>query len=703
MNPILPTVAAWSYGIAGSAYAAFTLYLAFGWRAGLHGRAMIVAAALTAIWALIELAFTIVQAPSLQALGAFLDVLRIGAWYAFLLLAIRRPRESASIADTRSVSGLMLVAAALVVTGVVAEIAAELEWNPLGDSGRFALFDALARYVFGLVLVELLFRNVSEDTRWSVKPLCLGLAAAFIFDLYLSADALLFNRVDVDAWSVRGFVHAMVLPLMAVSAIRNRAWTFGITLSRQVVLHSTALIVTGIYLLFIAAAGYYIRYFGGSWGRALQVALVFAALLALGAMVFSGSIRAKLRVIVSKHFFSYRYDYRDEWLRFTQALSARDGRHELGQDVIRGLADLAESPAGSLWLRDAAGRHFVQSARWNTPAESAVEPVGSTFVQFLRETGWVVNLEEFRSTPERYHGVELPLWLSELPNAWLIIPLANGAEMIGFVVLATARTRIDINWEVNDVLKTAARQAASFLGQMQATEALLEARKFDAFNRMSAFVVHDLKNIVAQLSLMLKNAERHQENPEFQKDMLMTVDHAVERMKQLMMQLREGTTPVDAPQGVDVAAVIGRIARSKAGQLPVPEVRLEERVIAKGHEDRLERVIGHLVQNAIDATDESGRVWIRLARQDGLALIEVGDNGRGMSPEFVRERLFKPFQTTKPTGMGIGAYESFQYVQELGGSVKVDSAVSAGTCVRLLLPAFELTDRVMLADRKEVA
>jgi len=171
----------------------------------------------------------------------------------------------------------------------------------------------------------------------------------------------------------------------------------------------------------------------------------------------------------------------------------------------------------------------------------------------------------------------------------------------------------------------------------------------------------------------------------------------------LMLQLREGTTPVEAAQGVDISALINRIAHAKASHQPVPEVKVEERVIAKGHEDRLERVIGHLVQNAIDATDERGRVWIRLARQDGMALIEVGDTGRGMSAEFVRERLFKPFQTTKPTGMGLGAYESFQYVQELGGSVKVDSAPGEGTRVRLLLPQFERSDRAMLSDRKEVA
>jgi putative PEP-CTERM system histidine kinase len=321
--------------------------------------------------------------------------------------------------------------------------------------------------------------------------------------------------------------------------------------------------------------------------------------------------------------------------------------------------------------------------------DDAIEPTDGSLARFLLTNRWVINLEEFRSSPERYAELHVPPWLAEVPGAWLVVPLATGSDLIGFVILATARTQVDVNWEVNDLLKTAGRQAASYLGQMQATEALLEARKFDAFNRMSAFVVHDLKNIVSQLSLMVKNAERHRDNPEFQQDMLMTVEHAVERMKQLMMQLREGTTPVDAPQGVDLADVVRRIQRNKSGQQPVPELQLEEGVAAKGHQDRLERVIGHIVQNALDATQRNGRVWIKLTRENGQAVVEIGDTGHGMTPEFVRDRLFKPFQTTKQTGMGIGAYESFQYVQELGGRIGVDSAPNVGTRVRLLLPLFE--------------
>ena len=617
------------------------------------------------------------------------DLARFATWSIFLLLLVE-PQRRGTERQIRS-GWLLLLVAAITVWGVLARIVLWFPPEGGGNAGRFLLMDSLAAAVLSLVLLEQLYRNVPESSRWSIKPMCIGLGGAFMFDIYLFADALLFGRIDADVWSVRGFVYALAAPLVGMSVARNRTERFRVALSRHVVFHSTTLLAAGVYLLFVAAAGYYVRHFGGEWGRAMQAALLFAGLLLLGLVVFSASSRAKVRVLVSKHFFSYRYDYREEWLRFTKALSTEDDQIELGQHVVNALADLVESPGGGLWLRDANGLTYRQTARWNMAPLAATESVDGPLASFLATSGWVINTEEYRSSPLRYGGIALPAWLAEAANAWLIIPLATSGGLVGFVVLCTARTPIDVNWEVNDLLKTAGRQAASYLGQMQATEALLEARKFEAFNRMSAFVVHDLKNIVAQLSLMIKNAERHRDNPEFQQDMLMTVEHSVERMKQLMMQLREGTTPVDAPRRVELAEVVGRIARAKASQEPAPSLAVEEAVAALGHEDRLERVIGHLVQNAIDATDKEGRVWIRVARESGEALIEVGDTGHGMAPEFIRDRLFKPFQTTKQTGMGIGAYESFQYVQELGGRVLVDSTPEVGTSVRLLLPMFKGT------------
>jgi putative PEP-CTERM system histidine kinase len=224
------------------------------------------------------------------------------------------------------------------------------------------------------------------------------------------------------------------------------------------------------------------------------------------------------------------------------------------------------------------------------------------------------------------------------------------------------------------------------MGYLRATESLLEARKFDAFNRMSAFVVHDLKNLVAQLSLMLKNAERHRDNPEFQRDMLATVEHVVGRMNHLMLQLRTGSEPADKPRVTDIAAVVRRVCEAKA--LARASVDIESAQLPTlAHEDRLDHVIGHLVQNALDATAGGGSVNVRLRSEEAFVILEVADTGVGMTAEFVRDRLFKPFETTKAGGMGIGVYESTQYVQSLGGRIDVDSTPGAGTRVRLSLPA----------------
>ena len=534
-----------------------------------------------------------------------------------------------------------------------------------------------------------MFRNVPQDSRWNAKPISLALAGSFAFDLYLYSQAAIFGKVDADAYGIRGAVHALMVPLLLISTTRRVDWIGQLRVSRRAAFHSATLLISGAYLIFVSGVGYYVKYFGGDWGRALQLGLVFISLIVLSVLALSGSVRARLRVFLNKNFFRYRYDYREEWLKFTAALSAQNTPQEMGQQVVRGLADLVESPGGALWMQSPGTTAFRQAARLNLGDRREPEAAGSPLCEFMARDGRIVNLEEYRSSPRRYVGLALPGWLQSIPRAWLIVPLIVGNDMIGFVVLLGARTRVDVNWEVYDLLRTASRQAASVLAQMVATEALLEVRKFDAFNRMSAFVVHDLKNIVTQLSLMMKNAQRLRANPEFQQDMLLTVENSLERMRQLMAQLREGTTPPGTAFGVDLGGIARRIESAAAGRGRTVEVQIVEPLVARGHEERLERVVGHMVQNALDATEPSGRVWLRLDRDGGQARVEVGDTGHGMAPEFVRERLFKPFQTTKPTGMGIGAYESFQYVQELGGRITVDSAPDQGTRVTMLLPLFE--------------
>jgi putative PEP-CTERM system histidine kinase len=396
-------------------------------------------------------------------------------------------------------------------------------------------------------------------------------------------------------------------------------------------------------------------------------------------------VRSRIRVFISKNFFSYRYDYREEWLRFTSELATASPDGSVLGGSIRALANLVESPAGALWLKDE-DAVFRLAACWNMPRSPAEVPADGPLPAFLHSTNWVVDVTELSSRPDRYSGLQLPEWMARFPMAWLIVALPSQDALIGFVVLARPRTPVEVNWEVLDLLKTASKQAASFLGHVRVTEALVEAKQFDAFNRMSAFVVHDLKNLVAQLSLMLRNADRHASNPEFQRDMLSTIQHVVDRMNHLLLQLRSGTTPVENAKPVDLAPIVERVTTEQAYRGHSIDLKVQPGLRALGHEERLERVLGHLVQNAVDATPAGGQVSICVYEETGNAVIEVADTGHGMTPEFVREHLFRPFQSTKPSGMGIGAYESHRYVTELGGKIIVDSAPGEGTRIRVVLP-----------------
>ena len=703
MNHETASLIAWSMGTAAVSYGLLAVHLiSLGqdWRGNRRVQAMLASVVLAALWAIAGTLFALTGKSILFVSSVLLDTLRYGAWYVFLILLLSPPETDRRF-DRIVPVWLIIAGWAMVTAGIGLHLAISMRFLQASQWVRTELVLGLGLAVVALILLEQVFRNVTDDARWNVKPLCLALLGQFGFDLYLYSDGLLFSRIDADAFAIRGFVHALVIPLLLVATVRSRDWKTKIQLSQKAAFHTATLVFAALYLLLMASVGYYVRFFGGDWGRALQFSLLFVSMLFLGVLVFSGSMRAKLRVLVAKHLFRYRYDYREEWLRFTQTLSSQDSPRAIGQQTIRGLANLVESPAGGLWLKEAGQNVYRMAGRWNIPAIDVSEDGDSSLCRFLVNRGWVINLEEYRTAPGRYAGLEIPEWVYRIPNTWLIVPLMVSHEMTGFVIIASARTRIDVNWEVNDLLRTAGCQAAGFLARMQATEGLLEARKFDAFNRMSAFVVHDLKNIVTQLSLMLRNAERHRDNPEFQQDMLITVEHSVERMRQLMMQLREGTKPQGTACGVQLTDVIERVRQSKMKQGRIVETRIGEPLTTRGHEERLERVIGHLVQNALDATAEDGRVWVSLKRRGDRAVVEVGDTGHGMTEEFIREQLFKPFQSTKQAGMGIGAYESAQYIREVGGELQAESQETIGTRVTMILPLLDAGTRSDLHDTEQ--
>ena len=611
------------------------------------------------------------------------DVARLAAWYGLLWALM-------GSLGGRGGPGRWLRAATLAVLGAasIAWVLRAVSGRPELDALAFGVPVAMAGAVLGLMLVEQLVRNLPDDARWSAKPLGLALGLSFAVDVYLYAEAMLLGRLEPEADVLRSATQIIAAPLLLLATRRHGLWSRRLQLSRTVAFHSATLVFVGGYLLLMAGVGYYVRYFGGDWGRALQLSLAVAALVLLGAVLLSGSLRARLRVFIGKNFFRYRYDYREEWLRFTTRLGEAGSPETTGITVVSSLAQMVECNSGDLWTRSREGDAFVQTATWNAAREAAAEPMTGAFATFLAREGWVVDLIEFRESPRRYGDLALPAWLLARSEAFLVIPLVLGDQLQGFVTLSRPRAALEVDWEVRDLLKTAARQAAAHLALLAATESLLEARKFEAFNRMSAFVVHDLKNIVTQLALMTKNAQRLHANPEFQQDMVLTVESAVEKMRRLMLQLREGASPAGTTHGVELAPIVERLARMASERGRRLESHCDPDLATRGQEDRLERVLGHLVHNALEATQAGGKVWVIAGRRSGQVEVEVGDTGTGMDEAFIKTRLFRPFSTTKSAGMGIGTFESQQYVQELGGRIEVSSTPGQGTVMRVVLPLF---------------
>ena len=614
-----------------------------------------------------------------------LEIVRSCGWMVLLLGLLNwiPPVRRSSMAVV--IVAICAIVAALTMMNGGDEMAINLD--PVLIGGHLALA------LLGLGLVENLFRNSPRDRYWTIKYLCFGIGGIFAYDFYLYANALLFHEIDPELFIARGVTNLLVTPLLAVFIARDRDAGPQIAVSRRFAFYSATVMGAGLYLLTMAAAGYYVRRFGGTWSGFLQTVFFFGTILLLVVPLSSGSFRAYFRIFVEKSFFKYKYEYRTEWLRFIQTASSTESGQGLRVRVIEAVANIVDSPEGGVWMRREPGR-FTLAAKWNLSrwtldeAETAItadEPLAA----FLERKQWMVDLDEWTTRPSRYEELRtLPAWLAPIERAWLILPLLQHDTLIGIMFLGRPRAARSLSWEDFDILKTVARQAASYLAEQAASEALLEARQFEAFNKRFAFVVHDIKNLASQLSLILSNAAKHSGNARFQSDMIETVRQSVDKMNRMLRQLHAQPEESAPPPAVELAPMLHRIVTTRSELGPAITLDLQtEKLAVAADEDRLKAVVEHLVQNAVDAVGADGRVQVRLTGDGGMAVIEIEDNGPGMDAEFVRDRLFHPFSTTKGVGYGIGAYESRDFANSLGGRLDVTSQPGHGTIMRMRLPA----------------
>ncbi|MGD2119089.1 MAG: PEP-CTERM system histidine kinase PrsK [Chromatiales bacterium] len=671
------------------------ILLLINWQKKLQGGFLIAACGASAIWALMIAYQLVYQDLSMQSIWV-VETCRTLSWLLFLSYVLWE------LFTVNQLSRFWLTFLSVVYTAIALLLLTPYEvWiydsnltfltNYLKDS---RIIGYLALSVIGISLIEQLFRNTSTESRWTIKYLCLGLGLGFAYDFYLYADALLFQRIDPLLWQSRGSLNSLIAPLVAVSAKRNTDWSLTVYVSKKVVFHTTGIVGAGVYLLAMAFLGYYIKEHGGEYGDFFRVIFLAAAVLLLFILVSSGQLRAKLKVFLNKNFFKYQYDYRDEWLKLIHVLSEANSSVSLSQRVLNVMADLVDSHSGCLWLCDSRQGVCRQEATLNfTEIKNADEYSLDSLQHYLANSHWVIDLDEYRYNRSIYGDLELTDSLLSISDLWLIVPLFHDDRLHSMVWLTHSISLQKLNWENRDLLKMAGLQAASYMVLEQSARELSEARQFEGFNRLSAFVIHDLKNLIAQLSLVASNATRHKHNPEFIDDAIATIENSVGKMNRLMLQLKSaGST--EKSKRVDIEDIVTEVVQEKRHNLPVPTLdsQLEGEVCINAEHDRLSAVIGHVVQNAQDATANDGKVNIRITVTGRYVFLQVSDTGTGMDEDFIKNRLFKPFDTTKGlTGMGIGAYECKEFIESMGGEVEVDSTPGSGTVFTLKIP-MDLTE-----------
>jgi putative PEP-CTERM system histidine kinase len=606
---------------------------------------------------------------------AVLDSIRLSAWlmFAVALVTIRA-------GDGSGVGRIYLFGALTFCAAAIANDAWVLIIDHPNASGLYTsqLLIGIGFGVTGLLTIENLWRNTEPKRRWHVWPLCLALGGLFAYELFLFSDAFITRgRVDPGLALGRALVAAFMTPLLALAMARNREWRVDIHVSRQVVLHTATLGASGSFLFAVAVVGMLLRGFGGDWGLVLQLAMLFGSIVVLATVLSSGSIRRRLKFLISRNFFTHRYDYRVEWLKFIELVSEPKNGEELPVRIIRALAEFVDSPAGVLWSLSR-GIGYYPTAAWQlTIPDNEKLVVEDPFLAGFRDGGWIQERDRDRVDEA---------WAFASDRAWLAVPLSHRGEVVGFVVLDRSKHLVDLDWEAFDLLRATGRQAASYLAEERSTRVLRDSELLTEYSKRFAFVVHDIKNLASQLNLVVANAKHYIDDPEFQRDMLQTVEDSVGRMNNLLSQLKTDAAPRVSPL-LDPKIVISAVATEFAGGPVSVEFHDDAGACAVAIDpDRLRSALTHLVQNATDASCPRDRVIIASRRLGTNLLIEIIDKGPGMDEAFIRDELFMPFRSTKSGGYGIGAFQTRELIRMAGGDLEVISEKGFGTTMRIILP-----------------
>jgi putative PEP-CTERM system histidine kinase len=683
MMELLSTLNFWGHAGVGFSYATLAIW-AFH-KYGTSNRQqiiLIIALGLTSAWGI-----AVVAGGPLD-IGAYItETMRNMAWLGFMFFLLR---SGDGRQQPRTINTIYAVLALLLLCQPLVDMV-NAKWiyeqTPSGAAIQTALLLRMIFSVGALVLVHNLYTVTAPESRWSVSLPTAALAAMWTFDLNLYTIAFLTREIPAELISTRGAAMTMLAPIFVLASKRNSNWR--LQLSRTVAFQSISLSVIGAYLVGMVLLAALIQFVGGTYVRLAQITLIFGMSLVALIIMPSGRFRAWLNVVVAKNFFQHRYDYRSEWMRFADTIGfpSKDATPFL-ERVVKSLADIFESPSGLLFTPDDQGQLTLQ-CRWNwATANVPVNCVTSQTLPFFETTSHILSMDQVRAgTDERCDPRAVPQWLYDEDKAWVVVPLVHFGKLAGLAVLARPLLRRQLDWEDLDMLRVVSRQVASYLAEATSHEALAEARQFEQFNRRFAFVMHDIKNLVSQQSILARNAEKHANNPDFQADMLETLRSSVGKMNELLARLSQHNKAKHSlPTQLDVGDTILKAVHAKRLIYPI-ETDIPPGIVAVADGNRVETIIGHLVQNAIEASDSGAPVKIRCKAQGEYIVISIADSGVGMTEKFISEQLFKPFESTKPAGFGIGAYEARTLATSMNGHLRVESRVGKGTTFTLSLPA----------------
>lgn len=672
-----------AYTVAGVLFFVLSLSVFLEGRHRLKRNSLVVATLMSAAWAF-SMAYGDFVAPMPTSWLFVAEMAFDGAWL-FYLGALFDGATGDNRVKWFRLGGLALVVTVIATGFTIEGIAAGPD--PAYRIGTVLVFGSILTSLLALSAVEQLWRNARPNQLRALKFSCLATGCIFGYDLLMYTNAVLAGQLSALLWETRGAIVAATVPLFFVAVRRSRDSSTGLFVSRKIVFYTATILGTGIYLTIVGLLGYFLKRVGGDWGEAAQLTLFSAGAIALAVLLISERLRRHLLVFINKNFFKDRYDYRAEWLQLIRSLSAPDDPLPVNKRAVMALAGIVDSHSGRLWLRSESEGDFACDAGWNMAASSHRFAATDPLIVFLADAGWIIDLTELDAEPKNYVGLSSDD-VTALGDAAYVVPLLHVGSLIGFVTLSALANRRPLNYEDRDILKTAGMQIAGFLAQDMASKLLYEHKQFETFNRLTAFLMHDLKNLIAQQSLVVENAEKHKSNPEFVDDAIETVKNSVARMRRVVEQLRNRNVE-DHQQNVDLSKLLLQVVSQCGDRNPVPRLDSGDEVVwVRANRDQLFMALVHAVRNAQDAvSDEQGTVELTLRARDGHCEVQIEDSGCGMDETFIRERLFTPFDSTKGThGMGIGAYQLRETVLRLGGKVNVISQRGEGTRVVLSLP-----------------